>query len=211
MNSKFLRIALSFATVLAMSGCSIDDLTGEDDDEPSISDPDKVELAAEYSNCVGGYGPWTEKAGADGKFVVECSGGYPEIAFARGVTSVTISDGTSEETIELESKDFDIEAEVTTDYGKGTSHFIGKHSEEGSFDCTYTYESQLPLTASDAEDLDDKMDIEDWPEVKNNCPSWMDEDDEEWSPTSFKSVENIELTHPDGKKSNITFYESFEE
>ena len=213
MNSKFLRIALSFATVLAMSGCSVDDLTGgDDDDSPSISDPDKVELAAEYSECVGEYGPYTEKMGADGKFQVICDGGFPEIAFANGVTSLTVTQAVSEEVFEMKSADFDIDAEVTIDAKAGTQHIVGKHSKEGSVDCTYKFESQLPLTLNSMADIDDKLDVDEWPEISNDCPAWMneDDDDDDWNPTSFTSVENITITDSDGDKSNITLYQSIE-
>lgn len=196
MNSKILKIGLSIATVLVMTSCS-------DDDATSITNPEDVTPTTEY-DCESPDG--TQKIGADGQLVADCTTG--SIAFADGVSSMNIAQMTAVETISMESSTGDTAAVVTRDLQAGTEKIVGTHSVEGDIDCTIHYTTPtLPIYIENASDLEDLtyMEYTGMEYASDDCPTWIsavaDDDD-----ATGSYVSNVTFTEDSDVVSHVSVY-----
>ncbi len=205
---KKLTLSLVLASILAIgfTGCG-DSSSAEDavDDVLSNSDiglviPSSGSYTCDNTQEFNGK-TYTMKIGTTNQFSANCD--YGELTFTNETNEFSISQLTKKTTVTTAYDDGStIYAVIDEDLEQKTQHIAGDSSEHGAFDCTNSYDIELPITIYSADEVD--LSIEDYQITNSNCPDWMDDEDlEDEEPKTMTMVTNITVTEEGSNETSI--------
>ena len=184
-SRTFRRIAL-LGTLVAFSGCGGGSSGGGDTGEGTLDFQPVVAYTCSDTATISGM-TVEEKSGANGKITYDCVVRSPThgVHLASGTTSLTATDLDTEEYAHgtIDGKSTEILRKA--DYKTGRVTYTGSLEGYGSIDCTETYQSILPVTVYDDEELHDLLNFDfdrgNPAFISTTCPEWFYEADNDSS------------------------------